>query len=135
MYNIVYFCIVAFLVEYVTEVVRRKEVFSPIRDFLYTLPPPVGLFFAKLFSCGFCVAFWVSLLITTIALFCTPLPSIIGEDLLNFLTCTVLSAGLSNNWHGFKDRYLETYKDNRYNPVVLILSQSNEEIEKNEHQN
>jgi len=111
---VIYFFISAFLVEYITEVVRKKWIFAGVRNRLMSIPNRLGEFFYELLACGFCTAFWVALLVTFSSCWLGYLPRVVDNLFVNFTICQVLIAGLSNNWHLFKDRYLETYKDIRY---------------------
>ena len=129
---VLYYLIVTVVVtEYLTGLVKNAEIFEKPRCYLKTLPK-VGRFFTKLFECGYCLSVWVAQAVVGISLVFSLLPAVTDVYLLDVLILSIFTASFSNAWHGFRDRYLETYKDNRYTHIQYTQFDEQERIEENE---
>ena len=110
--NVLCYLVVSVLMtEYITGFIKNATIIGRPRDYI----KEKSNFFNELLSCGYCLSVWVSMFMVVASLFFGYLPYIGDNIRVNTFIFLVLLPALSNAWHGFRDRYLETYKDNRYN--------------------
>jgi len=108
---LLYFIVATVLTEYLTGFVKNATILKKPRVYLRGKSE----FLNDLLTCGFCLSVWVALFIVQVSYFVTPnLPVITDIIILDNAITWLLVAAFSNIWHGFRDRYLETYKDKRY---------------------
>lgn len=106
-----YFIVAVILTEYLTGFIKNATILTSIRVYF----KEKSEFLSELLSCGYCLSVWVSFFVTlTLPPFTTDLPSVGKYYLVDFFCSWIMTTSLSNAWHGFRDRYLETYKDRRY---------------------
>lgn len=108
--NIAAILVLAVLVEALTELFAKSYIFQGIRSRL-----SVNSGLEILVSCGYCLSFWFSLLITSLSFLYGTLPYLAESAAVNFLVAWILLQRLSNFVHGAYDRYFDTRKDIRYN--------------------
>jgi len=112
--SVLYYLIIAVIItEYLTGFIKDATILSRIREFFKALPV-VGNFFTELLECGYCLSVWVTIFVTLAAIVYSLLPTITGIFLLDVIIVGIITVSFSNSWHGFRDRYLDTRKDNRY---------------------
>ena len=124
--NFLLFFLIILLVESFVELVVKSELFSPVHDYINKLDYPIFVFISKAISCGYCFSFWASLFFLLLFYFTIltfPIEVYISnnyfylpffEFMLNLIINILCVQRCSNYLHGIKDRYMETYKDNRY---------------------
>jgi len=112
--SVLYYLIIAVIItEYITGFIKDATILSKFREYFKTLPV-VGNFFTELLECGYCLSVWVTTAVITTSVLFSLQPTITGIFLLDIVILGIIIASFSNSWHGFRDRYLDTRKDNRY---------------------
>ncbi len=110
------FFLVVIVVEAITEVCIKGEIFFNVRAFIIEKND----FFGKLVTCGYCFSFWISLLVCCLLYFFDALIVIIYNEFINFIFNWVILQRCSNILHGAIDKYFDTRKDIRYDKSKII---------------
>ena len=101
------FFLFVLLVEAVTELLVKSEIFLPARKKIKSYSKWLG----KLVSCVYCTSFWVA----AAALYVLKVPlNITGLVILDYLVCIFLLQRASNILHNVIDKWTDKYFDTRY---------------------
>jgi hypothetical protein len=101
------FLLSALLVEAITEVLTKSQIFLPARKKIKSLSKWLG----KLINCGYCTSFWVALFVILATQRYFPLS---GNQPLDILLSVFLVQRTSNFIHNINDKFFDKYYDTRY---------------------
>ena len=112
---LVFVLILSIVVEAITTILRKAEPIQPLVQF-FTVR---FNFLERLFSCGYCLSFWVSLGCISVYHILVSNPVILVETdtartALNFIVMLLISHRFSNIIHGSIDKYFDRHYDKRY---------------------
>jgi len=99
-------CIV--LVELLTEIIVKSEIFQPVRQ---RLAKYLGGWFGKLLSCGYCFSVWSAFAVVFFTKTSYPL---IGQMYVDLSLSALVVHRFSNILHNVIDKWTDKYYDVRY---------------------
>jgi hypothetical protein len=107
------------LVEAITQIIVKSFIFQVVRDYLvnkaFLLGDKTGSYIEELVNCGYCVSFWVAVVINLIFYAYVDLyPTIVYNVIINFFIVVLIVHRFSNIFHGSIDKYFDASKDIRY---------------------
>jgi len=105
-----YYIVMTILTEYITGFIKNATIIEKPRVFIKSR----NSFFKGLLDCGYCLSVWISGAGVFLSYLVFEVPIVVDFFILNLIINVILISSFSNTWHGFKDRYIETYKDKRY---------------------
>jgi len=93
---------VVILVELLTELVIKSEIFKPVRNWIFKL----GGWFKDLFTCGYCFSVWVAFGVVFLTQISYPLT---GQPWLDLGLMALIVHRLSNILHNVIDKWTDKY--------------------------